>query len=549
MSSNKHPVFACFLILLIFLPSSIAMALDEIPSSLADVQIIGAPGDEIGPILATGDINCDNEPDLFFGAPGFSFESGDDKGGSTLIYGIYGPIESDAGIIDLGATRPNVEIISSITAGTLGFSLTLADLNNDGCDDLLVGDPQAWPQRWPFAGRVNVLFGRADAPPGWIVNWMLTLPDLSFIYDWLFLNLGETIGTGDFNGDGNLDVFISGVPLPQAGAVYVAFGPFERTSGAFRNFSSDPPDLQIVAHGEQGPWYNSIYQITDLNGDGLSDLFIGAPTNRNLFSHGSAYVFFGRPTATLPDVWDMQETPADITIRTTDASSYRAFGHQVQLADLNGGGKDDLLIADPGYTVDFWRKGALTFFDHHRLSSGTEIDLSEEIPDVTVIGRGTSWWFFDKLAVARGQGGQSLFATSPYFTHDDLWLSGAVFRLDQDLFTNSGTYVQLDYVEPTTIYYGDTENARFGEGVLVVDLDGNESLDLVVGGRGTIPDRGAIHIFYDQFDTTLPPDDDDDDDDDDQDDDSAAAELVKDIDTNKKIIPLPDEEGGCRCGW
>lgn len=549
MSSIKRPIPFFLLCLVILLFAIAAMALDEIPSSQAELQILGAPGDDIGPYLAVGDINCDQVPDLFFGAPGFSFASQDDKSRDTLVYGIYGPIESDEGVVDLSATPANLEITDSILAATLGMSLTLADLNDDGCDDLIVGDPQAKPGTWPYAGRVNVLFGRADAPPRWLVDWGSNLPDLKFMYDQLFLNLGETVGTGDFDGDGNLDIFMSGVPLPQAGAVYVVFGPFDRTSGATRDFSSDRPDFQIVGRGVPGPWYNSVYLLDDLNGDGRSDLFVGTATTRNPFSHGGAYIFFGRPSALLPDVWDMRETPADITIITNDSPHFRAFGHQVQLADLNGGGKDDLIVSDPGYTIDFGRKGALLLFEHHRLSSGTVIDLSEESPDLTVVGRGVSWWFFNRLAVAQGGAGQSLFATSPYFSHEGLLLGGAVFRLDSDLFTDADTYVPLDYVDPSAIYYGDSMGATFGRSVLTADLDGNENLDLVVGAGDGYPNGGTIYIFYDQVDTTVPPDDDDTDDDTEDDDDSAATQIIEDTSKKKNILPLPDEEGGCRCSY
>ncbi|HPM77119.1 MAG TPA: FG-GAP repeat protein [bacterium] len=61
----------CLSMLLSILVSIGGVALaDETPTTDAEVTIIGAQDDMIGSVLAVGDFNGDQAPDLFLGAPG-----------------------------------------------------------------------------------------------------------------------------------------------------------------------------------------------------------------------------------------------------------------------------------------------------------------------------------------------------------------------------------------------------------------------------------------------------------------------------------------------
>ncbi len=82
----------------------------------------------------------------------------------------------------------------------------------------------------------------------------------------------------------------------------------------------------------------------DLNGDGIPDLAVGAPGANGVgFDNGKVYVFFGR--ANWAGSIDLAQQKADVEI-LGEAVGDR-FGASLAIADLNGDGKNDLIIGAP----------------------------------------------------------------------------------------------------------------------------------------------------------------------------------------------------------
>lgn len=125
---------------------------------------------------------------------------------------------------------------------------------------------------------------------------------------------------------------------------------------AQREFNKEPGDF--VVYGANGPVPRNVLDAGDatgtsvatgdLNGDGLADLVIGAPTANNGAEDvgrdtGAVYVFFGK--ASLGGTFDLAQQKPDVTLY--GERSYDSFGASLAIGDISGDGKPDLIIGAP----------------------------------------------------------------------------------------------------------------------------------------------------------------------------------------------------------
>lgn len=177
-------------------------------------------------------------------------------------------------------------------------------------------------------------------------------------------------GIDDFNGDGRNDIAV-GSPSANSGAgrVYIAYRRQRSLEDDYvleklANSPSDPNRLDgalIVSDSVTG-FGSSLATGLDFNGDGDSDLVIGAPNANG--GVGEVIVIFGDAdlvspadgitVTTLLNTRNAAGRPraARITGNTLDASGN--FGFNIANAgDIDGDGKDDLLIAAPNASPRF----------------------------------------------------------------------------------------------------------------------------------------------------------------------------------------------------
>lgn len=216
-----------------------------------------AAGDAFGLVSDAGDINLDGFDDVIIGAVGHDSASHSNAGAAYVFSGKDGSeLFSWVGVIG---------------SGYFGRVSDAGDLNADGIPDLVVGAPGPDPHSQSHRGTAYAYSGA----------------DGSLLYSWIGDHRGswfgrETCGVGDVNGDGFGDVLI-GAPwsapfgMGDAGAVYLYSG-------------ADGGRLQAFAGESSSDLFGwSVSGGGDVNGDGLTDLIVGAEWA--LGQRGSTYVY------------------------------------------------------------------------------------------------------------------------------------------------------------------------------------------------------------------------------------------------------------------
>ena len=279
-----------------------------------------------------------------------------------------------AAVIQLSALNgTNGFTIPGLAGGdATGRSVASAgDVNGDGVNDVIIGAFGADPNA-ALSGATYVVFGRDAASVGdFGASFNLATLDGSNGFRISGAAAVDQSGwsvasAGDVNGDGIDDLIIGAYSVDHngvnTGASYVVFGRDTATAGDF-GANINVTDLD----GSNGFRINgaSAYDVSgwsvasagDLNGDGISDLIIGAPqADPNGSLSGASYVVFGRDTATEGDFaanLNLGDLDGSTGFRISGATTLDLSGTSVASAgDINGDGVDDVIIgaynADPG---------------------------------------------------------------------------------------------------------------------------------------------------------------------------------------------------------
>ncbi|MDO8705889.1 MAG: FG-GAP-like repeat-containing protein, partial [Sulfuricaulis sp.] len=347
-------------------------------------------GDNSGiSVASAGDINGDGLGDLIVGAWNSDPVAGYSAGRSYVVFGQTATTAIDLSVVDAGAG--GFVINGQCDGDRSGYSVASAgDINGDGLGDLIVGAYYSYPAAGAYAGRSYVVFGQtgttaidlsaiAAGTGGFVINGECA-------YDYSGYSVA---GAGDVNGDGLGDLIV-GAPQnyasgSNAGRSYVVFGKTGDTTAI---------DLSAVALGTGGFAINSEYandssgrrvaSAGDVNGDGLSDLIVGAYGSSYPAAGanaGRSYVVFGKTgDTTAIDLSAVAAGTGGFVINGQCAGDYS--GTSVASAgDINGDGLADLIVgaksSDPvaGYSagrsyVVFGQTG-VTAIDLSAIAAGT----------------------------------------------------------------------------------------------------------------------------------------------------------------------------------
>ena len=324
-------------------------------------------------VAAAGDVSGDGVDDVLIGQAESALANR--SGATNIVFG------SEVGFT--AVVVPNLQLFGREVGfqDYAGYSVGAADINGDGFGDIIIGSRFGDPVsgfNYANEGAVHLAFGGApnliglDAADGQL-DGDIGLQNVGAATGALFSGqttnlysqLGQSVhGAGDVNGDGFED-FIMGSnnadPLSlggnsDEGAAYIVLGrpnsigfpAGANDAAAFNGFDG------VVLAGD-GILDGAGFAVSgggDVNGDGLSDVLVGAhfADNPGASNQGSTYVVFGRTA--LPPRIDLGTLNGINGFRLDGVRNGEYAGFSVAFAgDMNGDGFDDIAIGARNFSL------------------------------------------------------------------------------------------------------------------------------------------------------------------------------------------------------
>ncbi len=314
-------------------------------------------GDGLGVKVAAGDLNGDGVPDIVIGAP-YANGSAPNSGKAYVFFGRANPTDQ----IDLAQQKADVEISGDAADDHLGASLAIGDINGDGKSDLILGAPQANVGDFPDAGKVYVIYGNLTAN---IASTAEKLAATTILGSQRSLFMGATLAAATVYAKGNAaDDLLVGAPgydavvgttsLTDAGALMI----FSGGAGFSQiiNLANTSPTYMVT--GQSSGWQlGSSLAVGNFNGEGLADIAVGAPlaSPNGIKGSGNVYLL----TIAAEGVRSAPQAASVILFGTGENDN---LGSQLAMGDLNGDGKNDLIIGAAGASAGANRQGAGAVF-------------------------------------------------------------------------------------------------------------------------------------------------------------------------------------------
>lgn len=311
--------------------------------------------DRFGSAVAKlGDVDGDGVGDLAVGA------SGDDTGGTNrgAVHILF--MNTDGTVRDFATIASGSVGAPTLADGDLfGASVaSVGDFDSDGVADLVVGAPQD-DTGGTNRGAIHLMLLNADGTVKSLQTFahqILTAPTLNLVD-------GDQFGTsvasiGDLDLDGVTDIAVGAIGDDTggsaAGAVYVLFLNSDGTLKG-RQKIADSTGGGPTTLAPNDFFGSSITNVGDLNGNGVSDLVVGAPgDDTGGTDRGAVHVLF---MLSFGFVSSFQKISDGIVVSLADGD---AFGSSVTWAgDMNSDGVSDIAVGASGDDTGGTDRGAV----------------------------------------------------------------------------------------------------------------------------------------------------------------------------------------------
>lgn len=418
-------------------------------------------------VACAGDVNADGYDDVIIGAP--NYKSGFDYEGSAWVF-----LGSSDGL----STSQDWFRVSGHEGAKFGYSVASAgDVNGDGHCDIIVGAPGHTGSFTNEVGRAYVFLGYSEG-----VDLASSWEDSTYSHE-TDCHFGKSVaGAGDVNGDGYGDIIV-GVPdagtleKPSVGRAHIYYGSSTGldSDASWNGSPSQPSPDRKVFYGY------SVACAGDVNGDGYSDVIVGAPYEPDTgevqpLDEGFAYVYHGiaaNPSGNSSEIY--QSDQASAALGTTLASA----------GDVNGDGYDDILIAAPFYDNGHTDEGAVWLWNGSPGGPSLSPTWQAEGEEVEV----RFGWSLASAGDVNGDGCDDIIIGCP--RSNPLYIqAGRAYAWygSSSGMGDPGTPDNADWVTA-----GTKDNAIVGSSVAGAgDVNGDGYCDVIVGAPGEITAR----VFY-----------------------------------------------------
>ncbi len=467
------------------------------PGAVVDLALVSAPttligavgGVRLGSSFSIGDFDGDGERDLAILA---SSTTAVDTLPPFIVI-LFG-CSTLGGLIDL-ANYPGLKATITAAQGDAGTraSIVVGNFNGDMVDDLAFAIPNN-TQATSYDGKVYVIFGSAS-----LAGSTISLQNPPASVTRLFPPagsggwLGMAMATGDVNNDGSDELIVSAPFCSVGGRVYVMFG---KPSFASTILLETAPGITKISETIANQACGVGLACGDVDWDGFDDILIGSPGDGLENARGIVTLVGGAPS--MPSVLPLSgNTPA--ANRFYDEYQHGTLGWRVALADVNGDGRPDPVMAAPVADPLGCEDCGEVYVVYWNAGLPDSIPMSNTIVPMTrFLGSGHAQVYGENLSAGRLNG--------------DLCMDLVIQREPDDFIPLDRRSVVVAYggpALPDTVFLAtDPTLARvraeqpgddLGVGLAVVDLDLNGLGELLIGaplanalGRTM---AGKVHMF------------------------------------------------------